>query len=153
MDAVIEIAPEAQTVPVIHSGNEAVVSVNDDGNLQINGIGTAEVSITAPEGDNYLEKTETFEVTVTGDISKAVCDKIEAQTYTGEAIVPELILTYAGNNLVKDTDYVVACSKNVNAGTAKVEITGKGFYFGTITMEFEIKKRRRRLLFLPQVLK
>lgn len=140
VDAVIEIAPKAQTVPVIHSGNEAVVTVNDDGNLQINGIGTAEVTITAPEGDNYLEKTETFVVTVTGDISKAVCDKIDAQTYTGEAIVPELTLIYAGNNLVKDTDYVVACSKNINAGTAKVEIKGKGFYFGTLTTEFEIKK-------------
>jgi hypothetical protein len=42
--------------------------------------------------------------------------------------------------MVKDTDYTVAYSDNVNAGTAKVTITGKGGYTGSKEKNFTINK-------------
>ncbi len=50
-------------------------------------------------------------------------------SYTGQAIVPELTVSYTMSDSAADTlgetDYVVALSDNMNAGTAKVSVTPK----------------------------
>lgn len=50
-------------------------------------------------------------------------------SYTGQAIVPELTVSYTMSDGAADTlgetDYVVALSDNMNAGTAKVSVTPK----------------------------
>ena len=60
--------------------------------------------------------------------------------YTGSAITPEV--TCPG--LTKDVDYTVEYSDNINPGTAKVKITGKGLYKGTKTLEFTIIKKVKK---------
>ncbi len=64
---------------------------------------------------------------------------IEAQTYTGEALEPAPVVTFNGMTLAKGTDYTVEYASNVNAGTAKVTVTGMGNYSGAVTKNFTIK--------------
>ena len=75
------------------------------------------------------------------DISNATIDPIASQTYKGEAITPDLTVKYGNDTLVKDTDYSVLCTENINAGTAAVKVTGIGKYGGEITTTFTIAPR------------
>lgn len=64
-------------------------------------------------------------------------------TYSGEAVIPKETVSVAGEDmsvktLAKDVDYSVSYSKNKNAGTATVKITGKGEYSGTVSTKFTI---------------
>lgn len=47
---------------------------------------------------------------------------------------------FSGYELVEGSDYTLAYSDNVNVGTGKVTITGKGNYGGTAILEFTIAK-------------
>jgi len=76
------------------------------------------------------------------DISKCVIGNIPAKTYNGEPLMPALTVKDGGKTLVKDTDYTVKYSNNINAGTAKVTVTGKGNYKGTVTKTFTINKAK-----------
>ena len=51
-----------------------------------------------------------------------------------------MTVTYGGKALVRGTDYTVAYSKNTNAGTATVTVTGKGKYTGSKVTSFTIGK-------------
>lgn len=136
----ISVDAAAKTDIALASDNTAVVSVTEDGKLAVAGIGSAKITVTAQEGQNYKESTAEFTITVVGDIEDAECTAIEKQTYTGEAITPEAALTYAGVSLAKDTDYTVAYKNNTAAGTAKIVFTGIGSYKGTKEVTFEIGK-------------
>ena len=55
-------------------------------------------------------------------------------TYTGEAIIPELIVKDGTKELEKDVDYEIKSIANgTNVGTATVTIVGKGDYDNTST--------------------
>ena len=54
--------------------------------------------------------------------------------------VTALRAKFSGYELVAGTDYTVAYSDNVNAGTGRVTITGKGNYGGSTVLEFTISK-------------
>ncbi|MBP3856568.1 MAG: chitobiase/beta-hexosaminidase C-terminal domain-containing protein [Ruminiclostridium sp.] len=64
---------------------------------------------------------------------------ITTQTYTGSAIEPEIVCD--GITLVKGTDYDVLYSDNINVGTAKATITGKGNYSGMVEKTFAINPK------------
>ena len=68
------------------------------------------------------------------------CDvaSIPTQTYTGSAIEPVVTVKDGETTLTPGTDYEVAYSNNVNAGTATVTITGKGNYSGETAATFTI---------------
>jgi len=74
-------------------------------------------------------------------ITDATVSSVSAQTYTGSAIKPSVTVKYGTTQLVKDTDYTVSYSANVNAGTASIFIYGKGIYSGTKTVEFTINPK------------
>ena len=59
-------------------------------------------------------------------------------TYNGSAKKPSVSVTYDGKPLSTSYDYTVSYEDNINAGTAKAIITGKGIWSGTITKEFTI---------------
>ena len=61
--------------------------------------------------------------------------------YNGVPRTPAAILTDNGKTLKKGTDYTVSYKDNINAGTAKVIIKGKGKYTGTVTKTFTIKPK------------
>jgi hypothetical protein len=51
-------------------------------------------------------------------------------------------VTDGSKTLVKDTDYSVAYSGNVNIGLATITIKGKGNYSGTATVTFKINPKK-----------
>lgn len=60
-------------------------------------------------------------------------------TYSGQPQTPEVtIIDTNGNTLVKDQDYTISYTNNVNAGEGTATITGIGNYTGTITKTFAI---------------
>ena len=61
-------------------------------------------------------------------------------TYDGTEKKPSVTVTDGQVTLIA-SNYTVAYSNNVNAGTATVTITGVGNYSGTITLEFTINAR------------
>ena len=75
------------------------------------------------------------------DISSAAVEVVGGPfTYSGKAVEPDVAVTINGKKLVKDTDYKVTFSNNVNAGTATVTVEGIGAYGGTAKKAFQIAK-------------
>ena len=105
-------------------------------------IGTGKITVKGL--GNYTGKVEkSFKITkrsMTSDQIKVVfTDGKSSFTYNGKSWKPEVTVTYGKKKLEKGTDYTVSYSKNKNAGTAKVKITGKGIYSGSCTKNFKIK--------------
>ena len=87
-----------------------------------------------------------FEKTISFSISKAsICYtnislSSYSYTYRGSAIKPNVTVKYGSKTLKNGKDYTVSYSNNINAGTAKVNIKGKGNFVGMATKTFSIKK-------------
>ncbi len=64
---------------------------------------------------------------------------VDDQTYTGEALEPEVKVTLGNVNLVAGTDYSVSFENNTNVGTATVTVEGMGTYSGNVKGTFQIK--------------
>ena len=62
-------------------------------------------------------------------------------TYDGTEKKPGVTVKDGTNTLTVGTDYSFVYSNNINAGTGKVTITGKGNYTGTKIVNFTINKR------------
>ncbi|HIZ22746.1 MAG TPA: Ig-like domain-containing protein [Candidatus Blautia faecigallinarum] len=60
--------------------------------------------------------------------------------YDGKAKKPAVKVTVGGSTLKKGRDYTLSYSSNKKVGTAKVTITGKGSYTGSVTKTFKILK-------------
>lgn len=81
-----------------------------------------------------------------GDALNVRVKEIANQEYTGSPVIPELVITYNGQTLVKDADYTMSCTNNTekypgtnpNAPVPTVTITGAGNYTGTREMTFQI---------------
>ena len=73
-------------------------------------------------------------------ISKAsVTLSTSTYAYDGKAKTPSVTVKVGGKTLKKDTDYTVSYSNNTKVGTAKVTITGKGNYTGSVSKTYSIK--------------
>ena len=73
-------------------------------------------------------------------ISKAsVTLSTSTYAYNGKAKTPSVTVKVGGKTLKSGTDYTVSYSNNIKVGTAKVTITGKGNYTGTISKTYSIK--------------
>ena len=62
--------------------------------------------------------------------------------YDGTAKMPVVTVKDGEKVLTKDTDYTVSYKDNINIGTAKVVVTGKGNYKGKVTKGFTIKVKK-----------
>lgn len=67
--------------------------------------------------------------------------------YNGSAKRPSVKITDGSYTLKNRTDYTVLYSKNINAGTAVVQITGNGAYTGSKNVNFSIKQANAKLEF------
>ncbi len=61
--------------------------------------------------------------------------------YNGSKIDPALTVKYNGKKLVKDTDYTVTYSNDVNVGNATATVTGIGEYSGSVKKVYPIVAR------------
>ena len=76
------------------------------------------------------------------DLADVTCQDIPDAVYTGSEIIPDVVLTYNGVTLVKDVDYTVTYTNNIQPGTATVTITGKEIdYKGILKKTFVIKEK------------
>ncbi len=106
-------------------------------------VGTATVNI---EGKGRYKGviTKTFKISGLMDISKTstrirITNFVSSARYTGKAVTQNTMKIYRQNMpLTAGEDYKVTYSNNVNAGKAKMVITGTGKYTGTITKYFSI---------------
>ena len=95
-------------------------------------------------GKNYedVEPGQTVIVFVDSvDVKDATIEAIADTAFTGEAIEPELTVTFGQIPMVLGTDYTVAYTDNVSAGKATATITGKGNYKGTKSANFNIVRK------------
>ncbi|MEF2897412.1 MAG: hypothetical protein U0N81_00485 [[Eubacterium] siraeum] len=101
-------------------------------------IGTATVTV---KGKGQLSGTRsvTFKINAK-PIKNAVITYNNSLTYNGSTLSPAVTVKYGNATLKKNTDYTVAYSNNVNAGTGTITITGKGIYGGSVKKTFTIKK-------------
>ena len=78
-------------------------------------------------------------------ISKAsVTLSTSAYAYDGKAKKPGVTVKLNGKTLKNGTDYTVSYSNNTKVGTAKVTITGKGNYTGSVSKTFSIKNNFKK---------
>lgn len=104
------------------------------------GPGNASIVIVG-KGNYKGSKRINFRILPTAKISQAgiTLNVSPAGTpYTGEAIMPECTVNYAGTVLKKDTDYKIQYLNNTKAGTATVMLTGMGAFTGTAKKTFRI---------------
>jgi len=115
------------------------------------GFGTAKVTVFGI-GSYIGSKTFTYKIEKP-NFSKATDDEesaledgklyvkaIDNCVYSGAAQKPEIVVKYNGESLTEGADYTVKYKKNVNAGTASVDIKGKKNYAGKATKTFTINK-------------
>lgn len=110
-----------------------------------NAIGTATATVTglAPYYQGSVSVTFTIIDPALGndlsnvDKTKVVFNPTEYE-YTGKPIVPTFTVTYGGKRLVKDVDYTVELSNNINGGNGVVVIRGMGDYYGPFVATFTI---------------
>ncbi len=114
-------------------------SWQDDSTTSVGTAGEREFKATYMPADttNYETVRDVpVKVTVAAKAIDATMFSVDTDdaTYTGEAITRRV----TSEALAEGTDYDVTYSDNVNAGTAKVTITGKGNYSGTLSYSFKI---------------
>lgn len=99
-------------------------------------VGTAYIDITGI--GNYTGSRRVSFKIVPKNISLATISNIDDQTYSGDEITPEILITDGSAQLIKDTDYTVSYSNNSQVGTATINIKGIGNYTGTTEKTFNI---------------
>ena len=128
---------------VLKEGTDYTVTYSNNIN-----VGTAKVTVT---GKGNYTGTVTKEFTITKaapeqgvkDLSKCtVMLNKSSYAYDGKAKKPAVTVKDGNTVLKEGRDYTVTYSNNINAGTAKVTVTGKGNYKGTVTKSFTITVKK-----------
>ena len=83
--------------------------------------------------------TKTYTIVGASDVTITLPEG--TYTYNGAEHKPVVTVKKGDNTLTLNTDYTVAYSNNINAGTATITVTGKGNYDFTQTKTFSIGKR------------
>lgn len=134
------------------SSNSSVATVDGIGNVEGKNEGSAIITASTKNGKIAICKVVVYKqntqsqpfkstpiVTTTKNISNTTI-LTNSVTYTGKAQTPNITVK-DGNTILKNgTDYIVNYTNNINAGIAKITVTGKGNYTGTVTANFTIKK-------------
>lgn len=135
---------------------DITVKYYDESGNQIEAVnaGTYKVKIDIAEGENFASVKDLYVGTFTVDakpLAEDMIADIPSQTYTGSEIKPEITVIDAAKTLVEGTDYDVAYTKNTNAGTGEVTVTGKGNYSGAVTKPFSISAKQEADVIAPEI--
>ena len=134
------------------SSNEKVATVDNDGAVTATGAGTAIITATALETDEYAEATASYNLTVSAkELAEEMIANIDAQTYTGSEIKPDVTVTDGDKTLIKGIDYDVVYTKNTNVGTGEAIVTGQGNYSGSVTKNFVISAKQEADVIAPEI--
>ena len=121
---------------------------------EVKNAGEYTVKVDVAEGENFNSVNNlvvgTFTVAAKPLAEDMIAD-IPSQTYTGSEIKPEITVIDAAKTLIEGTDYDVAYTKNTNAGTGEVTVTGKGNYSGAVTKPFAISAKQEADVIAPEI--
>ena len=162
--------PEEEPPASLANAKLAIPSLTYTGKVQTPAVSVTLGGTTLVQGRDYratispatVKAVGTYSVTVEGvgayrgtlrgsfkvnaaDISSAQIQAIGSQNYTGKAVTPQPKVTWQGMTLAAGTDYTVSYANNVNAGAAKLTISGKGNFTGTKSASFSIVKADRNV--------
>ena len=113
---------------------------------------TVKVDVAERENFNSVNNLVVGTFTVAAKpLAEDMIADIPSQTYTGSEIKPEITVIDAAKTLVEGTDYDVAYTKNTNAGTGEVTVTGKGNYSGAVTKPFAISAKQEADVIAPEI--
>jgi len=102
--------------------------------------GTAEIKVIGQ--GKYLGKEFTVKFTITPKIlTSGLTVTQQPHTYSGNAVEltdGEYVVYDGSKPLIKGTDYDVSFTNNINAGTASINVSGKGNYGGTLLGTYTI---------------
>lgn len=121
---------------------------------EVKDAGEYTVKVDVAEGENFNSVNNLVVGTFTVDakpLAEDMIADIPSQTYTGSEIKPEITVIDAAKTLVEGTDYDVAYTKNTNAGTGEVTVTGKGNYSGAVTKPFAISAKQEADVIAPEI--
>ncbi|MBE6006202.1 MAG: hypothetical protein E7238_03460 [Sarcina sp.] len=118
------------------SSDDSIALVNSRGIVAGLSEGTAAITAAASDGSGIIAKCEVN--VYNPDISKTTISGLSDKTFTGNAIVQNIIVKAGTKKLTLDTDYSITYSNNTNVGAATITITGRGDYEGTVTKYFKI---------------
>ena len=124
------------TITVPYVGGEYAFSDNGGSNFRVHQSGFYVFTLTDRGGEYWFVSVLKLKSMLNCDVAS-----IPTQVYTGSAIKPDVTVKDGETPLNLDTDYEVAYSNNVNAGTATVTITGKGDYSGETAATFTIVQK------------
>lgn len=133
---------ERKPVPVVKAGDivlgEDSYTYSYGGDL-VNASDDGDAYITIKGQGNY-DGTKTIEYNIAPmDASVATISAIRIQEYTGYELEPDVEVILDGKKLKESTDYSVEYTDNYKVGTAKVSVTFRGNYKGSVETTFEIK--------------
>ncbi len=97
------------------------------------------------ESDYVAPIPEEYRTDLTNNSNAKIELEYSSHKWTGEALTPMVKVKYKDYYLEEGTEYEVTYSKNVNAGKAKVTVTGVDWFKGTITRTFKITKIKNTL--------
>ena len=126
-----------------------IVSVDADGNVTINGVGTANITITASETEKYKKTLKTVTIMVgenTTEKKKLTDCSVDFEetsfVFDGTEIMPDVTVSYGNQILQEGEDYRTDYVNNINPGTATIRISAieESEWEGEISVTFEIKK-------------
>ncbi|MBR6616693.1 MAG: leucine-rich repeat domain-containing protein, partial [Oscillospiraceae bacterium] len=124
--------PEGFDIAKVSEWSNATV----DGNILTVSDPTKAVTYTYDLGN---DSTEIFTLNPTScTIRDDMVQPIEAQTYTGEAIEPEVEIICGDYTLINGIDYTVSFENNIDVGTASATITCTGMFTGEMIVTFKI---------------
>ena len=149
-DRTYAIGAEALGGDIVYNSDNDGVQVSSDGEVTISAGFVGEAVITITAGDrNFKTVTRSVPVVVNPiPVEELNITGISDQTYTGEALTQELIVTDGDEILTEGEHYTVTYDNNTNAtedtpdvpATVTITgITGNG-YSGSVTREFQIEK-------------
>ena len=134
-----EIKPD---VKVILSGTELTQDVDYEVSYTDNTvIGTARITVTGISNcTGTIAKTFTINKCDLNNAQVSCSDITDSYTYSGSQNTPAVSLTNGSVTMSEGTDYTVEYKDNIDAGQAKIIITGIGNYEGSIERTFTIDK-------------
>ena len=137
-DATLTYNGEVQNLVITGTLPEGVSVSYSEG---LKDVGTKTITATfTGDAENYnlIASKEATLTIVAKALEEEMFDSIPEQAFTGSAITPVVTGKFGEIALVEGTDFEVAYTDNTAKGTAKVTVTGKGNYSGTVELTFTI---------------
>ena len=130
------------------SSNSKVAQVTQQGKITGKKKGECTITVTAAGDNNHKKAVKKFKILVG---PRALTDKACKVTlsadrfvYDGTAKKPQVSINCNGMKLALNKDFTAVYENNVNAGTARIRLFGKGLYKGTRVVEFQIEKAEQK---------